>query len=363
LLAGNTSVTSELKLQVDMHHAAKLTAFPMILLIRLAFPLAGSAAEPETKPLVIAHRGASGYLPEHTLPSIALAHSLGADFIEQDIVLTKDDQPLVIHDLVLDNVTNVREVFPDRHRSDGHFYVADFTLTEIRTLRVHERVEPRTGRLVHPQRYPLGDVHFSLATLAEHIELIQGLNHTTGRDVGLLVELKDPGNHRAQGHDMSRIVLETLAKYGYKDRDDNAIVQTFDYDELHRIRAELGTDLRLFQLLNDRTLKLPKDADDAHLSAALEKLAGYADGVGPSIEMLLSKSRIPGDPKLTNFVEIARDAGLTVVVYTFRADALPRQFTSFENLVDTFEDAGIEGFITDFPDKLATELSAGVLQR
>src|SRR5690606_35543942 len=133
----------------------------------------------------------------------------GADFIEQDIVLTKDNQPLVIHDLVLDHVTNVREVFPGRHREDGRYHVADFTMDEIRTLRVHERVDGRSGRLAHPERYPLGTVNFHLATLAEHIELIQGLNHTTGRNVGLLVELKDPGNHRRRGHDMSRIVLDT----------------------------------------------------------------------------------------------------------------------------------------------------------
>jgi glycerophosphoryl diester phosphodiesterase len=335
----------------------------MVSLIRLALPAVCTAAEIATDRWVIAHRGASGYLPEHTLPCVALAHSLGADFIEQDIVLTKDDQPLVIHDLILDNVTNVRDLYPSRHREDGHYYVADFTLAEIRTLSVHERIDPKTGRLAHPKRYPLGNVHFTLATLAEHIELIQGLNHTTGRNVGLLVELKDPGKHNARGHDMSRIVLDTLAKYGYNDRDDNAIVQTFDYDELHRIRAELGTDLRLFQLLNDQTLRLPKDADDAQLAAALEKLAGYADGVGPSIEMLLTNSRIPGDPKVTNFIDIAHDAGLDMVVYTFRTDALPPQFTSFEELVATFEDAGIEGFITDFPDNVRKSLQASPLQR
>jgi glycerophosphoryl diester phosphodiesterase len=270
---------------------------------------------------------------------------------------------LVIHDLILDNVTNVRDVFPKRHRDDGHYHVADFTMDEIRTLSVHERVDPRSRKLVHPKRYPLGTAHYRLATLAEHIELIQGLNHTTGRNVGLLVELKDPGKHRLRGHDMSRIVLETLAEYGYKDRDDNAIVQTFDYDELHRIRAELGTDLRLFQLLNEQTLKLPKDADDSHLRSALEKLAGYADGVGPSIEMLLTKSRIPGDAKVSNFIEIAHQAGLEVFCYTFRADGLPQQFEGFTELVETFNDAGIQGFITDFPDLVHDHFPAEVLQR
>lgn len=349
-------------MKLDMHHAATLATLFMVLLVRLVFPPACPAAEPTTEPLVIAHRGASGYLPEHTLPCIALAHSQGADFIEQDIVLTKDNEPLVIHDLILDNVTNVRDVYPNRHREDGRYYVADFTLDEIRALSVHERIDPNTGKLAFPKRYPAGKAHYGLATLAEHIELIQGLNHTTGRNVGLLVELKDPGKHRAQGHDMSRIVLDTLAQYGYKDRDDNAIVQTFDYEELHRIRAELSTDLRLIQLLNAQTLKLPGDADDAELAAAFEKLARYVDGVGPSIEMLLTKSRLPGEAQLSNFVDLAHDARLDVFVYTFRTDALPPQFTEFAALVELFEDAGIEGFITDFPDQVR-ECLASTLQR
>lgn len=342
------------------HYVATVTTLLMVLLVRLSVPSVCAAAESGDAPIVIAHRGASGYLPEHTLPAIALAHAQGAAFIEQDIVLTKDNQPLVIHDHILDNVTNVREVFPGRQREDGRYHVADFTMDEIRTLRVHERIDGRSGRLVHPQRYPLGTVNFRLATLAEHIELIQGLNHTTGRNVGLLVELKDPGNHRLRGHDMSRIVLDTLAEYGYKTRADNAIVQTFDYDELHRIRTELGTDLRLVQLLNDRTLRLPAGAGDDQLAEALDKLASYADGVGPSIEMLLVKGRAPGDTKLTNFVELAHRAGLDVFCYTFRADALPAQFASFAELVETFEVAGIEGFITDFPDTVGSLISGGV---
>src|SRR5690606_9983859 len=105
---------------------------------------------------------------------------------------------------------------------------------------------------------------------------------------------------------------------------------------------ELGTDIRLVQLLNDRTLKLPAGAGDDQLSAALEKLATYADGVGPSIEMLLAKNRMPGDAKLTSFIELAHRAGLDVFCYTFRTDALPSSFANFTELVETFEEAGIE---------------------
>jgi glycerophosphoryl diester phosphodiesterase len=98
------------------------------------------------RPLVIAHRGASGYLPEHTLPSKALAHAMGADFLEQDVVATRDGQLIVFHDLYLDDLTDVSERFPGRARGDGRHYCMDLDLDEIRTLRVHERVRPGPGR-------------------------------------------------------------------------------------------------------------------------------------------------------------------------------------------------------------------------
>jgi glycerophosphoryl diester phosphodiesterase len=101
--------------------------------------VAGVAVAAETRPLVIAHRGASGYLPEHTLAAKAYAHALGADFIEQDLVLTKDDVPVVLHDIYLDTVTDVAVRFPERKRADGRFYVIDLTLAELKQLRVTER--------------------------------------------------------------------------------------------------------------------------------------------------------------------------------------------------------------------------------
>ncbi len=332
----------------------------MLLFIGISTSTASRAAETDATPLVIAHRGASGYLPEHTLPAVALAHGLGADFIEQDILLSKDNEPIVIHDRFLDYVTNVAQVFPNRKRSDGHYYVADFTLVELRNLRVHERTNPATSRLQFPARFPLDKGNFTLATLAEHIELIQGLNHTTGRNVGLLVEIKDPAWQREQGQDPSRVVLETLKKYDYKTRDDNAILQCFDVNEVRRLRTELHTDLRLIQLMNEQTLKLPADAGRAQLIAALEKIATHADGIGPSLEMLLTKSGIPDDPQITDLIDLAHDAGLEVYCYTFRSETVPPQFATFAELVEAFTAAGLDGFITDYADKVREHLPAPV---
>ncbi|MDB6140762.1 MAG: glycerophosphoryl diester phosphodiesterase, partial [Verrucomicrobiaceae bacterium] len=114
------------------------------------------AASLSAQPIVIAHRGASGYLPEHTLPGKALAHAMGADCLEQDIVLSKDDVPIVMHDINLDTVTDVAKHFPDRKRDDGRYYALDFTLAEIKQLEACERFNPKTGKAVYPNRFPLG---------------------------------------------------------------------------------------------------------------------------------------------------------------------------------------------------------------
>ena len=111
---------------------------------------------------VVAHRGASGYLPEHTLASKVMAYAMQADYIEQDVVLSKDDVPIVIHDILLDDVTNVLEKYPNRKREDGRYYVIDFTFEEIKTLEVTERFDSETGLQIYPNRFPNGTSSFRL---------------------------------------------------------------------------------------------------------------------------------------------------------------------------------------------------------
>jgi glycerophosphoryl diester phosphodiesterase len=337
-----------------------LPIISMLLFIAASTHPASLTAQADSDAIVIAHRGASGYLPEHSLEAVAMAHAQGADFIEQDIVMSKDNEPIVIHDLILDNVTNVAEVFPNRKRDDGQFHVADFTLAEMRTLQVHERIDAKLGRPAFQRRFPTDRGSFTLATLSEHIELIQGLNRSTGKNVGLLVELKEPSRALAEGRDMGRIVLDTLARYGYKDRNDMAIVQSFDAVEMRRLREELKTDLRIVQLANEETLKLPSNASREQMSTALAKVAEYADGIGPSLEMLLTRSRIPGNPQLAELIQLAHAEKLFVYCYTFRIETVPQQFADFDELIEAFEAAEIDGFITDFPDKVREALPAAV---
>ena len=130
--------------------------------------------------IVIAHRGASGYLPEHTLESKALAYMMGADYLEQDLAMSRDDCLIVIHDIYLDRLTDVAEKFPERIRADGRFYVIDFTLEELKSLNFSEGFIIEKGQKVqeYKNRFPMFTSTFKLHTFEEEIEFIQGLNKT-----------------------------------------------------------------------------------------------------------------------------------------------------------------------------------------
>ena len=126
------------------------------------------------RPVVIAHRGASGHVPEHTLPAKALAYAMGADYLEQDVVATRDGELVVLHDIYLDRVSDIAARFADRARADGRFYVRDFDLAEIKTLKVKERVNA-DGTRVYPGRFDSTDEIFRVQTFAEELEFIAEL--------------------------------------------------------------------------------------------------------------------------------------------------------------------------------------------
>ena len=295
---------------------------------------------------VVAHRGASGYLPEHTLASKVMAYAMQADYIEQDVVLSKDDVPIVIHDILLDDVTNVLEKYPNRKREDGRYYVIDFTFEEIKTLEVTERFDSETGLQIYPNRFPKGTSSFRLHSLQDEIELIQGLNKSTGKNIGIYPEIKKPEFHHENGKDISKIVLNILSNYGYKTKNDKCIVQSFDAIELERIRKELKSQLFLVQLMEFSEQK-----------NLLEFYASYADGIGPWYKHLIS-SKNATDFSLTSLVEDAHKLDLVVHPYTFREDQLD-EFDSFEQMIDVIiHQAGADGGFTDFPDRMREVLQA-----
>jgi glycerophosphoryl diester phosphodiesterase len=291
--------------------------------------------------IVIAHRGASGYLPEHTMESKAMAYAMNPDFIEQDLVLSKDNVPIVIHDIYLDDVTNVSEIFPDRKRNDDRFYVIDFTFSELKQLKVMERFDPKTKIPVFPGRFPYNKSSFKLHSFQEEIELIQGLNKSTQNNIGIYPEIKDPEFHRKNGKDISKIVLGILNEYGYKTKSDNCILQCFDASELKRIRKDLKSELFLTQLIEFE--------EDEKL---LSDYATFADAIGPWIKQLIKGYDENGNIIFSDLVKDAHTLGLQVHAYTFRADQL-ENIPSFEKLLNiAFYGAGIDGAFTDFPDKV-----------
>jgi glycerophosphoryl diester phosphodiesterase len=295
---------------------------------------------------VVAHRGASGYLPEHTLASKVMAYAMQVDYIEQDVVLSKDDVPIVIHDILLDDVTNVLEKFPNRKREDGRYYVIDFTFEEIKTLAVTERFDSETGLQIYPNRFPKGTSSFRLHSLQDEIELIQGLNKSTGKNIGIYPEIKKPEFHHENGKDISKIVLNILSDYGYKTKNDKCIVQSFDAIELERIRKELKSQLFLVQLMEFSEQK-----------NLLEFYASYADGIGPWYKHLISSKTADGF-SFTPLIKEAHKLDLVVHPYTFREDQLD-EFDSFEQMIDVIiHQAGADGGFTDFPDRMREILQA-----
>ncbi|MEO9572225.1 MAG: glycerophosphodiester phosphodiesterase [Polaribacter sp.] len=288
--------------------------------------------------IVVAHRGASGYLPEHTLESKAMAHAMNPHFIEQDLVLSKDNVPIVIHDIYLDDVTDVALKFPKRNRQDNRFYVIDFTFDELKTLQVTERFHPKTGEQVYKSRFPKGKGNFKLHSLQEELELILGLNKSAGKNIGIYPEIKEPGFHIKEGKKLTEIVLKILFDFGYKTKKDNCVLQCFDAKELERIRTELKSELFLVQLT-----EFDKDVKN------LEYIASFADGIGPWYKQILDK-KVNDKWQFTSLVSDAHKLGLKVHTYTFRADAFDG-FSSFEEMMQTLLiDVNVDGAFTDFPD-------------
>lgn len=306
--------------------------------------------------VVIAHRGASGYLPEHTLPAAAMAYAMGANFQEQDVVMTRDDQLIVWHDLTLDRNTDVRVRFPGRAREDGRHYVIDFTLAELRELKVTEGFrldENGQEHKVYEDRFPMWQSSFQVHTFTEQLELIRGLNRSTGRNVGIYPELKSPAFHHQEGKDLAVAVLSELKRFGYTSKDSNVYLQTFEFDELKRVKEEvmpeLGMELKLVQLM--------ASSDEYEWMLApggMQTLSRYADGVGPDKSMIILSSSTKNELMISSLVKDAHQAGMAVHPYTFRKDEgqVPEYADSFEHMLELFLfEANVDGVFTDFPDR------------
>lgn len=294
--------------------------------------MASSLAAPSPWPLVIAHRGASGYLPEHTLEAYRLGAEMGADFIEPDLVFTKDGHLVARHDRALAATTDVadRPAFANRRTTkpghdEGDWFAEDFTLAELKTLK---------ARQAFPGRSPAADNRFTIPTFDEVLNLAKSLTQSLGRPIGVYPETKSPGAFARLGFDFLPPLLACLAAQGWGDAGAPIIIQSFEEDILKRLRQHSA--VRLMLLLDEHADVTP---------GRLKAIAGFASGIGPWKGLLFdARSRSSG------LVEAAHEAGLFVHPWTLRDDQLPPGVESPRDEYARLYDMGVDGVFSDFPD-------------
>ncbi|MBU0947024.1 MAG: glycerophosphodiester phosphodiesterase [Proteobacteria bacterium] len=319
----------------------------LLLLIFSAGPL--SAA---TK-VVIASAGASGYLMEHNLPSVALAVAMEADLIKQDLVLTKDNEVIVFRNPTLERVTNIGELFPDRAREDGRYHVLDFTLAEIRQLSLHDP----SGNFP-PELQP----RLTIPTLREELAMIRGLEKTLKKSIRIAPEIKQPWLYRQEGRDISRLVLTILQEYGYNGQEDKVILLSFDPEELQRIGQkllpEMGMAIKLIQLIdsNEGTETMVEEwgalvsynYEWMFSKSGLRSLKRYADGIGLHKSMLADNR---GMLLLPGFIDNIHQLGM--LAYTLPEEQEGQSMAPFVNSSNEELDffyftVGVDGIMTGF---------------
>jgi glycerophosphoryl diester phosphodiesterase len=354
--------------------AALLLALAAVLLAAVA-PAAQAtspaAGADEAAPLVIGHRGASGYRPEHTLASYALAARMGADYIEPDLVSTKDGVLVARHENEIGGTTNVADKpeFADRRTTkviDGVSYTGwfteDFTLAELKTLRAKERI---------PQLRPrntLYDGRYTVPTLQEVIFLSNRLSRELGRRIGIYPETKHPSYFRSIGLPLETPLVETLRDNDLDRGRARVFVQSFEQGNLRELDRVLR--VPLVQLL---PASGPQGA--ATPQPTLGEIDDYADGVGPPKTYLVPRDAEGRSLAPTSFVDDAHDRGLLVHPYTFRNENAflplelrrPADATADPALYgDAFAEyaqffaLGVDGVFSDNPDT-AVEARADVL--
>lgn len=354
-------------------------------------PLERGASARSAMPLVIGHRGTAGHLPDHTLEGYALAIELGADFIEPDLVATKDGYLVARHEPNLIATTDVsrRPEFAARKRKmvvDGveeqGWFASDFTLAEIKTLRA---IQPLA------ERNPAFNDRFEIPTFPEVLALARRKSAETGRRIGVYPETKHPTYHARLGLALEDRLLEDLSRAGMNHREAPVFIQSFEVGNLQYLRSR--TRVKLIQLIDGDdvaadgqvTLAPPYDkpydwavAGDARTfkdmltPAGLRQIASYADGIGPWKPYLISAKCLKGVAKCedangdglvneadrvllppTRVLADAHAAGLAVHPFTFRNEQ--RRLASDYRGMPTAEylrffELGVDGLFTDFAE-------------
>ena len=300
-----------------MHH------FPagFVLIAAFATCVVSPAVTQPARKQLIAHRGASAYAPEHTLDAYRLAIEQKADFVEQDLAVSKDGVLVCIHDLTLERTTNVEEVFPDRSvaapgGTGRRWLVADFTLAEIKQLDAGSWFDPRFAGLRVP-------------TFQEAIELVRG-------KAGLYPELKDPAFYRDRGVHPETLLAESLKKNGLlTDPKTPVIIQSFDEVTIKALARDLPQVPRAW-------LVEPRDAARLDSAEKLKAIASWTTGIAPN------KAIVAARPEVVTW---AHAAGLTVTLWTFRSSAVGSFPSVREEMEKFLYGYGADALFTDNPDQ------------
>ena len=332
--------------------------------------LAGCTTEPVTAqatldgqpPIVIAHRGASGERPEHTIAGYRLAIELGADYIEPDLVLTKDGVLVARHENEISETTDVAnhpEFAPRKATKtiDGQkvtgWFTEDFTLAELKTLRARERL-PKLRSTEY-------DGQFDIPTFEEILTLLAEVNKGRKTPVGVYPETKHPSYFVSIGLPHEAPLLAMLDRFGYRGRTAPVFIQSFEVGNLMDLRAE--SDLPLIQLLDAEGS--PADRPGTSYAAmtspaGLKMIAAYANGIGPNKAMVIPRAALGRLGKPTTLVRDAHDAGLKVHPWTFRRENYflplgdkgsvnPAAHGDLAGEIKAFLDTGIDGLFSDNP--------------
>ncbi len=323
------------------------------------------------KPILIAHRGASGDRPEHTLAAYALAIEQGADFIEPDLVLTKDGVLVARHENEISETTDIatRPEFADRKATrmiDGQSYTGwfteDLTLAELKTLRAKERL---------PQLRPANtayDGQFAVPTFDEVLALAADASKRTGRLIGVYPETKHPSYFISIGLPHEAPLLAALRRFGHRDANAPLFIQSFEVGNLKALAKK--TKVRLVQLM-DAEGGPPDDPATTYAAMATAKglkgIARYAQGVGPNKGLIIARTADGKLGEVTSFVADAHKAGLKVHPWTFRAEnyflpahmksgADPRAKGDLAAEIKAFLATGIDGLFSDHVVEAAAAL-------
>lgn len=343
----------------------KKTLASMLFLACGILPLGAAAADSQQadkayRPAVAAHRGASGYVPEHTLPAKTMAYALNPDFIEQDVVMTKDGVLMIMHDPDLDTTTDVATKFPGRNREDGKYYAADFTWPEIETLTVTERFDPKTGKAVFSGRFPVDSgIEFKVPKFEDELKLIQGLNKSTGKNIGVYVEVKEPAFYAREGRDITGAVIDMLDKYGYNSPDANSILQIFDFDAVKAAREKgWKGDLAMLVLQGGQHLTDDKDVHEWLLTPeGIAEVSKYATIYAPWFSHLAVPSDDGKSYKISEIADLARKNGMKVHSWTLRKDQPFKGFKNAKEAMDAaFKEIKLDGIFSDHPDMVVEYL-------